>query len=57
MKLTKVFYLLAVDGLTIAFDNNKELRKEFKVKKKTLKYTQPSQAIFRFNGSAKRIYA
>jgi len=42
----KGLYLLAVDGLTIAFDNNKELRKEFKVKKKTLKYTQPSEAKF-----------
>lgn len=36
----------AVDGLKLAFDNNKELRKDFNVKNRTLKYTQPSEAKF-----------
>ena len=40
------FRLYAVDGLTLSFDNNKELRKDFKVKKDTLTYTQPSEAKF-----------
>lgn len=40
------FRLYAVDGLTLSFDNNKELRKDFKVKKNTLTYTQPSEAKF-----------
>ena len=40
------FRLYAVDGLKLSFDNNKELRKDFKVKKNTLRYTQPSEAKF-----------
>ena len=40
------FRLYAVDGLKLHFDNNKELRKDFKVKKNTLRYTQPSEAKF-----------
>ena len=32
--------------MTVRFDNNLELRKEFEVKKPTLKYTQPSEAKF-----------
>ena len=36
----------AVDGLKLAFNNNKELRKDFNVKNRTLKYTQPSEAKF-----------
>ena len=45
-KTYKGYSLYAVDGLTLAFDNNKKLRKDFKVKKDTLKYTQPSEAKF-----------
>ena len=40
------YRLYAVDGLTLSFDNNKELRKDFNVKNKTLMYTQPSEAKF-----------
>ena len=43
------FRLYAVDGLTSSFDNNKELRNDFKVKKNTLRYTQPSEAKFFLN--------
>ena len=42
----KGYRLYAVDGLTLSFDNNKELRKDFNVKNKTLMYTQPSEAKF-----------
>ena len=45
-KTYKGFYLFAVDGLTLSFDNNEKLRDEFQVKNKTLKYTQPSEAKF-----------
>ena len=42
----KGFRLYAVDGLTLSFDNNQKLRKDFKVKNNTLRYTQPSEAKF-----------
>lgn len=42
----KGFSLYAVDGLTLSFDNNQEIREEFKVKNKTFRYTQPSEAKF-----------
>ena len=45
-KTYKNFYLYAVDGMTIRFDNNKELRKDFKVKGGNLNYTNPSEAKF-----------
>lgn len=45
-KTYKGFRLYAVDGLKLSFDNNKELRKDFNVKKRTLRHTQPSEAKF-----------
>ena len=45
-KTYKNFYLYAVDGMTIRFDYNKELRKDFKVKGGNLNYTNPSEAKF-----------
>ena len=42
----KGFRLYAVDGLTLSFDDNQKLRKDFKVKNNTLRYTQPSEAKF-----------
>jgi len=42
----KGFRLYAVDGLTLSFDNNQELRKDFNVKNNTLRYTQPFEAKF-----------
>ena len=42
----KGFSLYAVDGLTLSFDNNQRLRDEFKVKNKTFRYTQSSEAKF-----------
>ena len=45
-KTYKDFSILAVDGLTLPFDNNKELRKDFKVKGGNLNYRNPSEAKF-----------
>ena len=45
-KTYKNFYLYAIDGMTIRFDYNKELRKDFKVKGGNLNYTNPSEAKF-----------
>ena len=45
-KTYKGFRILAVDGLTLSFDNNKELRKDFKVKGGNLNYRNPSEAKF-----------
>ena len=45
-KTYKDFSLYAVDGLTLSFDNDQNLRKEFKVKNRTFRYTQPSEAKF-----------
>ena len=42
----RIFSLYAVDGLTLSFDNNQRLRDEFKVKNKTFRYTQSSEAKF-----------
>ena len=40
------FRLFAVDGLTISFDNNQQLRKDFKVKEGNLNKKNPSEAKF-----------
>lgn len=45
-KTYKGFRLFAVDGLTLSFDNNQELRKDFKVKEGNLNYKNPSEAKF-----------
>ena len=45
-KTYKGFRILAVDGLTLSFDNNKELRKDFEVKGGNLNYRNPSEAKF-----------
>lgn len=45
-KTYKGFYLYAVDGMTIRFDHNKKLRKDFEVKKGNLNYSNPSEAKF-----------
>lgn len=45
-KTYKGFRILAVDGLTLSFDNNNELRKDFKVKGGNLNYRNPSEAKF-----------
>ena len=45
-KTFKGYRLLAVDGLTLSFDNNQQLRKDFKVKEGNLNYTNPSEAKF-----------
>ena len=45
-KTYKGFYLYAVDGMTIRFDHNKKLRKDFEVKEGNLNYSNPSEAKF-----------
>ena len=45
-KKYKGFRLFAVDGLKISFDNNQQLRKDFKVKEGNLNYKNPSEAKF-----------
>lgn len=45
-KTFKDYRLLAVDGLTLSFDNNQQLRKDFKVKGGNLNYKNPSEAKF-----------
>lgn len=45
-KTYKGFRLFAVDGLKLSFDNNQELRKDFKVKEGNLNYKNPSEAKF-----------
>ena len=45
-KTYKNFYLYAIDGMTIRFDYNKKLRKDFKVKEGNLNYINPSEAKF-----------
>ena len=45
-KTYKGFRILAVDGLTLSFDNNKELRKDFEVKGGNLNYRNPSEVKF-----------
>ena len=46
LKTYKDFRLYAVDGLTLSFDNNKEIRKDLKVKNNNLNYRNPSEAKF-----------
>ena len=45
-KTFKGYRLLAVDGLTLSFDNNQQLRKDFEVKEGNLNYRNPSEAKF-----------
>lgn len=45
-KKFKEFRLFAVDGIKLSFDNNKQLRKDFKVKEGNLNYKNPSEAKF-----------